>query len=469
MLFSLIPLVLGPSANAATECFNESCMEDCSPGDPVGISVLVPSSEFPNGADTPIGFVDPDDGGDRRFIPTQQGAILIWKVSTQSIESTFFLDLRDTVGGPVIDGGERGLLAMAVDPDYATNGRFYVFYTSKDIASSPIDEGDVVISRFERSVGNPDIADTTETVLLAIDHPASNHNGGFLAFGPNDGFLYISTGDSGGGCDGNQGASGDGQSTDTLHGKMLRIDVRGIDPDATAPDDCGNINSGYTVPETNPFSGQEPACDEIWTLGLRNPFRFSFDRQTGDMYIGDVGQRKWEELNLLEAATPAPVNFGWVCREGCETAANTESNCSVAGCPVDSGTEGVCEFPRSSGFWDPVLCHYNGGWDSIMAGYRYRGTNVSSISGDYFYGDAACGQVWKTTTLDPSDPENIASSCWASGFGGLYGFAEDRLGELYIINGPASEIHCIHNGDGCTWAMPELPFFDDGFETGLLP
>jgi hypothetical protein len=207
----------------------------------------------------------------------------------------------------------------------------------------------------------------------------------------------------------------------------------------------------------------EPACDEVWALGLRNPFRFSFDRQTGDLYIGDVGQNKWEEINLKRAATPAPVNFGWVCREGCETAGNTESNCNTGGCPVDPGT--TCEFPRTSGFWDPILCHHNGGWASIMGGYRYRGTEVPSIAGDYVYGDAACGQIWKTTTLNPANPAAIDAECWASGFGGTFGFAEDHLGELYVVVGGASRIACIHNGDGCPWAGAGA-IFTDGFESG---
>jgi len=244
-------------------------------------------------------------------------------------------------------------------------------------------------------------------------------------------------------------------------GKILRIDVRGVDPKGTAPDDCSLSASGYTIPTTNPYAGMEPACDEVWALGLRNPFRFSFDRATGDLYIGDVGQAKWEEINLQPAATPAPVNFGWVCREGCETADNDESGCSTAGCPVDPGT--TCEFPRTSGFRDPILCHHNTGWRSIMGGYRYRGDRIPSLAGDYLYSDAYCGQIWKTTTLDPSNPAAVAASCWASGYGGSYGFAEDRHGELYVVVGGASRIDCIHNGGGCPWAGAGI--FNDDFES----
>ena len=452
---SIAALVAAPPTYGATSCFEESCAASCSPGLPVEISTLIPPGEFPAFADTPIAFVDPGDGRGRRLIATQEGTILVWDGSTQSILATPFLDLRDDVGGPVQAGGERGLLAMVAEPSYDQSGRIYVFYTRSD--------GDIVIERYQRSAADPDVGDlASATTLLIIDHPAGNHNGGWLAFGP-DGFLYISTGDGGGGCDSNAGINGDGQRTDTLAGKMLRIDVLGVDPGGTAPDDCGVTAGPYTIPTTNPFAGLEPDCDEVWALGLRNPFRFSFDRVTGDLFIGDVGQNKWEEINMKAAATPAPVNFGWVCREGCETAGNDESFCSTAGCPVDTGT--TCEFPRpAGGFWDPILCHYNGGWDSIIGGYRYRGGFVPSIAGDYFYADVACGQIWKTTVLDPADPAAIDAVCWSSGHGGIYSFAEDNLGELYLINGPGRRVECIHNGEGCHWATAEI--FADGFESG---
>ncbi len=445
----------------ATQCVDVSCGMACNPGAPVEISTLIAANDLPNEADTPTAFVDPLDGSGRRLIASQEGIILLWDGSTGSINSTFFLDISTKVACC----GERGLLALVVDPDYASNGYFYVFYTAA--AAGPGSTGDIVIERYERSTTNPDVANPNSALtIMVIEHSsAGNHNGGWLAFGPNDGFLYISTGDGGGSCDSGAGTNGDGQRTDTLAGKMLRIDVRGIDGSAGQPDDCGNGPSNYTVPSTNPFFGQEPACDEVWALGLRNPFRFSFDRETGDVYIGDVGQNKWEEINMLDVSrTAAPVNWGWVCREGCETSANNESNCATGGCPVDVGTS--CQFPRSSGYWDPILCHHNGGWRSIMGGYRYRGSFVPSIDGDYFYGDNACGQIWKTTTLDPANPAAIASSCWASGYGGTYGFAEDHLGELYVVRGGASRIECVHNGEGCFWAGWGI--FADGFESGDL-
>ena len=451
---------------AATACSNVAC-GGCTP--PSGAtSTLIPAASFPPTGTTPIAFVDPGDLRGRRLVATQQGVILVWNTATASFLGTPFLDLRDDVGGPVLCCGERGLLAMAADPNYLANGRIYVYYTGGD--------GDVTIARYTRSAVDSDTGSLASAlVLLRIDHPVGNHNGGWLAFGP-DGFLYITIGDGGGGCDDVNGngvfddpGELDAQRNSTLLGKMLRIDVRGIDPAGVAPDDCGVGPNNYTVPSSNPFVGQEPACDEVWGMGLRNPFRFSFDRGTGDIYVGDVGQNKWEEINLKPANVAAPVNFGWVCREAYETGNNNESGCNLANqtafCPTDNGTTG--QFPRPlSGFWDPILCHHNGGWASIMGGYRYRGTMVPSVTGSYFYGDPACGDIWKTTTLDPSNPAAIASSCWASGFGGLYGFAEDHLGELYAVVGGAGRVDCVHNGAGCTWVNTDL--FGDGEETGTL-
>jgi glucose/arabinose dehydrogenase len=455
-LAALACLALAVPARGSTSCFNVSCATPCSPTPPVAISTLVAPADFPAGATTPIAFVDPDDGRDRRLIATQQGAILVWDDGDGAMLPAFFLDLRDDVGGPVIDGGERGLLAMAVAPDYVTSGFAYVFYTRRDLGPGTL--GDIVIARYQRSAGNPDLADPgSATTILVIEHSsAGNHNGGWLAFGP-DGFLYISVGDGGGGCDGGLGTNGDGQRTNSQLGKILRIDVHGVDPLGGPPDDCGVGTGSYTVPSTNPFFGQEPACDEVWDYGLRNPFRFTFDRTTGDLYVGDVGQLKWEEINLHKATTPAPVNFGWVCREGCETANNDESACATGGCPADAGT--TCEFPRASGFWDPILCHHNGGWQSIMAGYRYRGSLAPSLAGAFLYGDAACGQIWKTTVLDPANPAAVDAACWASGFAGTFGFAEDRFGELYVVVGGAGRIDCIHNGGGCQSVPVELQSF----------
>jgi glucose/arabinose dehydrogenase len=458
-------LLLGPQqpATAVTACSSAACSGSCSPA-PAGIATLVPSTAFPStDYDTPVAFVDPGDELHHRFIATQEGVILVWDGVSQTISPTPFLDLRADVAHPVLFGGERGLLSMAVEPDYPTTGRFYVYYTDSG--------GDIVISRYQRSAGNPDVADATPAVVLIVEHSsAGNHNGGSIAFGP-DGFLYITTGDGGGGCDGNLGTGGDGQRQDTLLGKMLRIDVRGIDALATAPDSCGVVGANYTVPFNNPFQGQAPGasfCTEVWTMGLRNPFRFSFDRLTGDIYIGDVGQNNFEEVDLRVAGTTTADNFGWPCREACSTSAMGVSNCSIPGCPSDPGTTS-CTFPRSAGlggFYDSILCHTAGsGWHSVMGGYRYRGLHIPSLAGAYTYGDASCSQIWKTTTLNTADPAGITSACWASGVSGTYGFAEDHNAELYVVRGGAHQISCYHNGLGCYWAG-FAGQQEDGFESG---
>ena len=460
---ALSPLV------AISTCQNGSCTA-CAPTIPGTVSTYIADTAFPAGADIPIAFVDPGDGLHHRFVATQQGAILVWNTVTHTFNATPFLDLRNDGAGSGLDkvnydGSERGLLSMAFDPEYATTGRFWVYYTSRAQASPTIASGDIVVEGYLRSGGNPDVASTTRTLLFHITHGASNHNGGHLAFGP-DGYLYISTGDGGGFCDGNVGFPADGQSPNTLLGKILRIDVRGLAPSPVAPE-CGLDGANYTVPNNNPYAGQANACNEVYVIGLRNPFRFSFDRQTGDLYIGDVGQDNYEEFNLRPAATPAstPVNFGWVCREGCDSSGIGSSGCSTTNCPSDLQPAG-CYYPRDTGFMDPILCHSNpGGWSSAMGGYRYRGILVPSLAGRYLYSDAGAGQIWVTTALDTANPGATAACCWDTGNGGVYGFAQDKLGELYVVNGGLGRIDCVNNGAGCPWA--DFTFlFEDGFESG---
>lgn len=464
---ALAACVASAPAGAISTCQNGSCTA-CAPSIPGTVSTYIADTDFP-AASTPIVFVDPADSLHHRFVATQEGAILAWDTVTHAFLSTPFLDLRPDGAGAGLDkvlfGGERGLLAVAFQPDYTTTGKFWVYYTSLVQASPAIALGDIVVEGYQRSLGNPNVASTTRTLLFHITHGATNHNGGQLAFGP-DGYLYISTGDGGGGCDGNAGINGDGQQPSTLLGKILRIDVRGIAPSPAVPE-CGLDGANYTVPNDNPYIGQATPCNEVWTLGLRNPFRFSFDRLTGDLYIGDVGQNNWEEFNLRAAATTGAVNFGWVCREGCDNSSTPPSSCSNAGCPVDPGA--TCVYPtRPSGFTDPILCHSNpNGWVSAMGGYRYRGSFVPSLAARYMYSDAGAGQIWLTTSLDPSNPGATASCCWDTGNGGVYGFAEDHLGELYVVNGGAGRIDCIASAasPGCYWAG-WAGFFEDGFESG---
>jgi len=249
-----------------------------------GNVALVPVA---TGLDEPIGVTNAADGSGRLFIVEREGRIRIWQ--NGQLLATPFLNIT-TLVGCAPDCGERGLLGLAFHPSYETNGFFFVFHSQSD--------GDLRIARYTVSAGNPNLADTsTRQVLLTIEHSSQgNHNGGHLAFGP-DGFLYISVGDGGGGGDPFE----NGQNINTLLGKILRIDVNG-DDFSTDP------NRNYAIPSGNPFVGVAGA-DEVWDYGLRNPWHFSFDRSTGDLYIGDVGQQFWEEINF-EPANTGGVDYG---------------------------------------------------------------------------------------------------------------------------------------------------------------
>ena len=435
------------AAQAASSCYTQSC-NACSPGGGAShVSTIIRRSDFPPTPDsvTPIAFVDPNDGRGHRFVLTQEGRIFVWNGT--DILPQPFLDISSRV----VFGGERGLVAMAVDPDYAANGRFYLYYTGKPPAVP--NTGDIALERFSRSAGEPDVASPTPTRILTLKHDLQgNHNGGWLAFGP-DGDLYVSIGDGGGACD----YGGNGQNRNVLFGKVLRLDVRassnGLQPD------CGASPGGtaaYRIPTDNPLVGAA-GCDEIWADGFRNPFRFSFDRDNGDLFVGDVGQSNWEEINFQRRpiGEPALMNFGWVCREGCASSAVPPSSCSPS---VSCGASPTaCQYPTAKGFFDPILCHSNssppqGGWNAIMGGYRYRGTEVPELAGRYLYGDAYCGQVWRTTSFDRDQPQAAQAQCWLDGQRGLFSFAEDHLGELYLVNGNAGTVQCIHDGGSCPWA-----------------
>ncbi len=438
---------LAAAGPAAAICY-QSPYPACATGNDDFKSTLISSSAFPGGsAGEPMGFVDPADNSARRFVPLHGGQILVWEAGT--VLPTPFIDLSARVACC----GERGLLSMTFHPDYATNGYFYVKYTGE--ADAPGNNGDIVIERYTRSAIDPAIADpaSAHTVLVVNHSEAGNHNGGTVAFGP-DGYLYISTGDGGNGCD---TPTRDGQNPESLRGKLLRIDVDG-------DDFPGDAQRNYAIPPDNPYVGV-PGADEVWAIGLRNPFRFSFDRANGDLLIGDVGQDNWEEINHLPASEPAPVNFGWVCREGCAPSSTSPSGCSLGGGECSGHTATSCEYPTAGGHTDPVLCFKNNdspAWTQIIGGFRYRGGMVPDQAGYYFFADVAVGQIWR------AGPASLtAASCWDSGNSGVYSFAEDHLGELYLVNGSAKRIECFHDGnpDGCYWASWR-GLFEDDFESG---
>jgi glucose/arabinose dehydrogenase len=347
------------------------------------------------------GLVQPTNithaGDARLFVTEKEGRIRI--IQNGALVGTSFLDITDRVEAG--DGTvETGLLGLAFHPQYATNGYFYVNYT----VASPLRTR---ISRFQVSAGNANQADPdSEQIVLEFRQPAANHNGGQLQFGP-DGYLYIASGDGGGQGDPNNY----GQTNSVLLGKILRIDVTsttGNDPDC---DISGGTN--YRIPPGNPLAdGAGGACDEIWATGLRNPWRFSFDRLTDDLWIADVGQSRFEEINFAPANSPGGENYGWRCYEG-NTAYNT------TGCQ-----------PASS-YKAPIhVYNRNLGDCSVTGGYVYRGSAYPDLNGHYFFSDF-CN---KTIRSISGAPNNVVVTSWTASGGGSnpITFGQDQAGELYI-------------------------------------
>ncbi len=329
-----------------------------------------------------------------------------------------FLDINAIVGGGTTANSEQGLLGLAFHPDFQTNGFFYVNYTNNS--------GNTVVERRTVDLGTGLPIGGSENPVLNVAQPASNHNGGWLGFGP-DGYLYIGMGDGGGGCD-QFGTMGNGQNTNTLLGKMLRIDVDTDDFPASP-------SFNYGIPPTNPFAGQAGFRGEIWAYGLRNPWRNSFDRETGDLWIADVGQLQREEVNFQPAASTGGENYGWRCREG--FAASSVSGCSTTGCAAPSA------------YIDPILDYtHAGGRCSITGGYVYRGCAMPDMHGTYFYADFCSTTIWSTTytggvlgpivdrTAELDPPGTLAIA-------GITSFGEDAYGEIYICDQTGGEVFKI--------------------------
>lgn len=341
---------------------------------PVGLQEVASGLNFPLYLTAPPG--DP-----RLFIVEKGGRIRI--VKDGALLATPFLD----ISGQVSTGSEQGLLGLAFDPDYASNGRFVVHYTD------PV--GDTQLSIFTVS-SNPDVAATDEHMVLSVDQPFSNHNGGQIAFGP-DGLLYLGLGDGGGTGD----PDGHGQALNDLLGAILRLDVAS--------------GTAYAVPADNPFAGRDDARTEVWSYGLRNPWRFSFDRATGDLYIADVGQAVWEEVDVAPAAegTGRGVNYGWSRMEG--------THCFRANSCDDTGLAlPVKEYSHNSG------C-------SITGGYVYRGAAIPALQGHYFYSDYCSGWVRSFRLQDGAVVDEADWPTLRPG-GSIPSFGEDAAGELYIVD-----------------------------------
>ena len=378
----------------------------------------------------PLYVVSPPGDTDRIFVLEQNGFIRIHRRGNPSGTFSLFLDISGKVQASSFLN-EMGLLGLTFDPDYATNGRFYVNYTEGPTFGPYFS----VVARYNVSA-NPDIADpTSEVRVMRYAQPENNHKGGQLMFGP-DGFLYISTGDGGGGGD-QHGTCGNGEITTTMLGKMLRIDVRGVDPSGQPAECAGVASPPYTVPFANPFrDGAGSNCGEIWMYGLRNPWRDSFDALTGDIYIADVGQNCWEEVNYIAAPGNGGLNFGWRQMEGNHCFdTNNQNNCTPLNVPCVGSPS--CNDPSIK---LPVVEYGHSGTPSgcsVTGGYAYRGCRMSALQGTYFYGDFCSGWIksfvmaggvltnpldW-SSQLDPTAqlPNNLTS------------FGEDAQREVYVV------------------------------------
>jgi glucose/arabinose dehydrogenase len=323
----------------------------------------------------PVLMVSAFDDSQRLFVVEQGGYIKVFQTKDAQPRGDVFLDVNEATNNRFLKGGEQGLLGLAFDPKFQSNGFFYVNYT----ASSP---RRTVISRFMVNSSNPNQADPkSEKVLIEIPQDYANHNGGMIAFGP-DGHLYIGMGDGGSGGDPKNRAQ-DGLS---LLGKMLRIDRNG------------------QVPKDNPFVGNDDVRDEIWAIGLRNPWRFSFDRQTGTLWAADVGQNAVEEINIIAEGE----NYGWRWYEGSQNYTRDQP-------------------PKDQDFIEPVFEYGHSKGRSVTGGYVYRGTEFPALQGQYFFGDFVTGKMWSLSS-DTFKATVLPQLANPSGFG------EDQNGELYVLS-----------------------------------
>ena len=347
----------------------------------------------------PIYLTSIEGTSDRLFIVEQAGLVKVLENGGLKL----FLNIKDRVHQSKMPGDERGLLGMALHPNFLINGQFYVKYVDR--------QGDSIISCFKSDENGKEVDPLSEKIILKVNQPYSNHNGGQLAFGP-DGMLYVGLGDG--------GYAGDpklnGQNLKTLLGKILRLNV--------------NETDTYLIPEDNPFINDDNK-KEIFCYGLRNPWRFSFDRYNGDLYIGDVGQSSWEEINYLTHENAFGSNFGWNAMEG--------SYCYPIGedCNENNFVFPIFEYPNNANYVKTLI-----GWDqndvqgcSVTGGYVYRGRMFPKIYGQYFFGDYCTGKIWSIEVINGKlvshnewNLKGIEEDLYLSSFG------EDGQGELYMVN-----------------------------------
>ncbi|MEO6206664.1 MAG: PQQ-dependent sugar dehydrogenase [Candidatus Limnocylindrales bacterium] len=333
---------------------------------------------------TPTQVTNAHDGTDRLFVVEQRGSIRV--VKDGLVQAGYFLDIRPRVEA----GGERGLLGVAFHPNFKTNRRLFAYYTRPG--------GDIVVSRFTANLARTRVSAETIRPVLLIEHSAaSNHNGGSMAFGP-DGFLYLGVGDGGGGGD----PENDAQNNErNLLGKILRIDVDGT---GAGPYDR------YSIPRTNPFAGAVSGRNEIWAYGLRNPWRISFDRGTGALFIADVGQSRWEEVNREPAGSPGGRNYGWNVMEG--SACYNARSCSLAGDTL------------------PVARYSHDDGGAITGGHVYRGPSQTRLTGSYVFADYCSGKIW--TLPEGGDTADLVLR--ADTTQNITSFGENEAGELFAVS-----------------------------------
>jgi glucose/arabinose dehydrogenase len=335
-----------------------------------------------SGLVAPVGVVNAGDDSNRLFIVEQRGTVRVF--SGNSLQPGFFLDIRGVAGG-FTNGGERGLLSIAFHPEFETNHKLFAYYTE--------DGGDLIIAELTANMANTSVSAGTAVEVIRIEHSSQgNHNGGQLLFGP-DGMLYIFTGDGGGSGDPDE----NGQDLNATLGKVLRIEP--------------NLSGGFNTPSDNPFDGATPGNDAIWDYGMRNPWRASFDRANGTLWIADVGQGTWEEINREPATSEGGVNYGWDCREGPDPFEST-------GCAGET-------------FTSPVAWYGHGGGNcSVTGGYVYRGGVFDDLAGHYVLGDYCSGRLW---TL-PSGAGSPALVLHRDTSVNVTSFGESEKGELYMTD-----------------------------------
>jgi glucose/arabinose dehydrogenase len=373
-----------------------------------GVATSVAAQEFQlheivAGLAQPVDIASARDGSGRLFVIEQAGRVRV--IVGTNLQATAFLDIT----GQTLFSGEQGLLGLAFHPGYRTNGHFFVYFTNANGSSN-------VVWRYTATPPSTNVVNPASGAeIIRIAHPVeANHNGGGIQFGP-DGYLYFAPGDGGGACDPNNHS----QDLGTLLGKMARIDV-----DSAVP---------YAVPPDNPFVGAAGARPEIWATGLRNPFRFSFDRETGDLFIADVGQDAQEEVNFQAAGSPGGQNYGWKCMEG------VLSNTCATACATAAMRRPIITYDHVP----PGPC-----W-SITGGYRYRGSRIPPLAGRYFFADYCSSRIWAASE---------AAGVWTVGTPldfadfGISTFGEDECGELYAAHRGNGRIYQIvakdSDGDG---------------------